>query len=93
MNENMPLTVAGNRRNRTYTRPFVGISGAKREVFRSSVPPNGERTSQYAVVLGPFKTRKAAEFAASVGALPYARVPDYERAVKNVPAPKPLPEL
>jgi hypothetical protein len=47
---------------------YVGVNAGKREVFRSSVNPSQEtHGAKYAAVIGPFKTKRAAEFMAKYG--------------------------
>lgn len=49
-------------------RLYVGCVGADREVFRSPVTPTREsHGAKYLAVIGPFRTRRAADFMASPG--------------------------
>lgn len=61
---------------------YVGVRGEKREVFRSEVEPTTEsHGGEYAAVIGPFRTRRAADLMARLGGRnPHVRsVADAER--------------
>jgi len=57
---------------RKYTKPYVGlkpIGDGKREVFRSAITPTEQTHPQYTAVIGPFRTRRAADYMAHYGHL------------------------
>lgn len=56
-------------RNRTYSRPYVGIvtDSVERKVFRSIYKPAPDTTGFYVDIIGPFKTVKGARFMADNG--------------------------
>lgn len=70
-------------RKNGYSRPYVGLlHGGGREVFRSVQRPTTElHGDKYGAVIGPFRTRRGAEFMARHGAgNPHCRcVRDAER--------------
>ena len=75
---------------RKYTRPYVGITvDGKREVFRAA-KPNRKTHGRYVALVGPFKTRGAAEvMSRQMGKNPHIRcVTDAENAAKKVKAVK-----
>jgi hypothetical protein len=50
------------------TKPYVGINNdGTREVFRAANPTEETHGQKYAAVIGPFKTKRAAEFMAKYG--------------------------
>jgi len=56
---------------RKYSRPYVGLllGGGGREVFRSVQRPTQEmHGARYGAVIGPFRTRRGADFMAKYGA-------------------------
>lgn len=55
---------------RKYSRPYVGlVIGGGREVFRSvEVPTTESHGNLYGAVIGPFRTRRGADFMARHGA-------------------------
>lgn len=50
------------------TKLYVGLQGSKREVFRSATEPTETSHGHlYAASVGPFRTRRGAEFMARYG--------------------------
>jgi len=74
-------------RTRT-SRIYVGVKGEAREIFRAfSTPTQETHGSLYAAVIGPFRTKKGAEFMAKYGKNnPHVQtVADAERLAKELP--------
>jgi hypothetical protein len=69
---------------------FVGIKGAHRTVFKHpAIPTEMEYGARYNAVLGPFRSKAAAEMAARPHGPLLQHVSDFERAVrKKNPAPR-----
>ena len=66
-------------------RPYVGLKDGKREVFTSAETPTKQSHPQFNAVIGPFRTKKAAEFTVECGGNnPHIQcVNDAERLVKE----------
>lgn len=50
-------------------RPYVGLKGGKRVVFRSDVTPTEETHPEHGAMIGPFRTIRAARLMASPGGM------------------------
>lgn len=48
-------------------RPYVGLKGGVRKVFRSDVTPTEDTHPEYGAVIGPFRTVRAARYMAKHG--------------------------
>lgn len=64
---------------------WVGIVGTQREVFKHITVPTAVSTPQYLAVIGPFRTRRGANFMAQQGGSnPHCQtVADAERLAKS----------
>ena len=73
---------------RKFTRPYVGVSGTRRNVFRASRTPRETDYPQYRYVIGPFRTAAAARLMAEHGENnPHLQtVSDAERLAKSRPS-------
>ena len=69
---------------RTWYVGYTNASPTGKEAFPTTVRPSPEATPQYGAVWGPFRTRRAAEFAASqVGNPHIVTVSDAERICRS----------
>ncbi len=67
MTTDKPTTTAS-AQPRNHARLYVGLGKGKREVFRAYPEPTRDtHGNQYFAVIGPFRTRKGAEFMARFG--------------------------